>query len=127
MTAGSTLDPDAMPDPGLRRPPGHDTGSLGPRDRSDTGSDSVGPQGYDAPILAEDADSVGPGVGTDSTADAFPPFSTTSREGACTTAEGSVCAVSLSAVFAFAASVRTDCSLVFAPALPASGRRLSGR
>ena len=62
MTAGSTLDPDAMPDPGLRRPPGHDTGSLGPSDRSDTGSDSVGPQGYDAPILAEDADSVGTGV-----------------------------------------------------------------
>jgi hypothetical protein len=62
MSAGSTLDPDAVPGPGRVGPPGHDTGSLGPSDVSDTGSDSVGPTGYDAAILAEGGDSVGTGT-----------------------------------------------------------------
>jgi hypothetical protein len=63
MNAASTLDPDALPGGGAARPPGHDTGSLGPSDLSDTGSDSVGPTGYDRSILeADGADSVGTGV-----------------------------------------------------------------
>jgi hypothetical protein len=62
MSAGSTLDPDAVPGSARVRPPGHDTGSLGPSDLSDRGSDGVGPTGDDATILAEDGDSVGSGV-----------------------------------------------------------------
>lgn len=62
MNAASTLDPDADPGAGTPRPPGHDTGSLGPSDLSDTGSDSLGPTGLDPAILAEDGDSTGTGV-----------------------------------------------------------------
>jgi hypothetical protein len=62
MSAGSTLDPDAGTGPGSLRPPGHDVGSLGPSDLSDTGSDTVGPGGYDPAILGDDGDSVGTGV-----------------------------------------------------------------
>jgi len=62
MTPASTLDPDAGPGSGAIRPPGHDTGSLGPGDRSDTGSDSVGPTGLDPAILADDGDASGTGV-----------------------------------------------------------------
>ncbi|RPH45281.1 MAG: hypothetical protein EHM87_07110 [Burkholderiales bacterium] len=62
MSASSTLDPDAGDGPGTIRPPGHDTGALGPSDLSDTGSDSVGPGGFDPEILASDTDSVGTGV-----------------------------------------------------------------
>jgi hypothetical protein len=62
MSIGSTLDPDAVSGTPAARPPGHDTGSLGPSDLSDTGSDSVGSTGLDPAILAEDGDSTGTGV-----------------------------------------------------------------
>lgn len=62
MSPRSTLDPEAIPGPGSQRPPGHDARSLGPSDLSDTGSDSVGPGGYDAAILSDTGDSVGTGV-----------------------------------------------------------------
>ena len=60
--ASSTLDPDAGTGPGAVVPPGHDVGSLGPSDLSDTGSDSLGPSGYDRSIRESDGDSVGTGV-----------------------------------------------------------------
>ena len=62
MSTPSTLDPDASSPSGRLRPPGHDAGSLGPSDRSDTGSDSVGPCGYDPAILADTGDAGGTGV-----------------------------------------------------------------
>ncbi len=62
MSARSTLDPDATPGTGAVRPPGHDTRSIGPSDLSDTGSDSIGPGGYDPAVLDSDSDSVGTGV-----------------------------------------------------------------
>lgn len=61
MSAGSTLDPDAGSIPPIR-PPGHDAGSLGPSDLSDTGSDSLGPTGLGPATLAEDSDAAGTGV-----------------------------------------------------------------
>ena len=62
MSTPSNLDPDALPGRGSLRPPGHDTGALGPSDLSDTGSDSVGQSGYDEAILSDTGDSVGTGV-----------------------------------------------------------------
>jgi hypothetical protein len=62
MSIGSTLDPDAVSSAAAARPPGHDNGSLGPSDLSDTGSDSVGSTGLDPAILADDGDSTGTGV-----------------------------------------------------------------
>ncbi|SDE32899.1 chemotaxis protein [Paraburkholderia lycopersici] len=38
----STLDPDNDNEPAESLPPGHDTGSLGPGDSSDSGSDTQG-------------------------------------------------------------------------------------
>lgn len=62
MSSSSTLDPDATPGAAPVRPPGHDVRSLGPSDRSDTGSDSVGATGFDPVILDGDGDSTGTGV-----------------------------------------------------------------
>jgi hypothetical protein len=62
MSASSTLDPDAVAGSGTVRPPGQDSGALGPSDVSDTGSDSVGQNGYGAAILGSDSDSAGTGV-----------------------------------------------------------------
>jgi hypothetical protein len=62
MSAHSTLDPDAFPAAGPIRPPGHDVGSLGPSDLSDTGADSRGAGAYGAAVLGSDGDSVGTGV-----------------------------------------------------------------
>jgi hypothetical protein len=60
MSVGSTLDPNSVGVPGAARRRGHDTASLGPGDRSDTGSDGVGETGLDPAILADDGDGDGP-------------------------------------------------------------------
>ena len=62
MSPRSTLDPDVGLVTAEVRPPGHDIGSIGPSDSSDTGSDSVGPGGYDPVILGSDSDAAGTGV-----------------------------------------------------------------
>ena len=52
MAGRSTLDPDNFPQPrGRKNLKGHDTGSLGPSDSSDSGSDMHGPGLLDADRL----------------------------------------------------------------------------
>lgn len=43
----STLDPDNVPSSGNPAPTGHETGSLGPSDSSDSGSDIAGAKRHD--------------------------------------------------------------------------------
>jgi hypothetical protein len=70
MAGGSTLDPDNLPDvdSGTART-GNDTGSLGPSDTTDSGSDVAGGSVMSADELGSDTDAAGtgdrPGVGSD--------------------------------------------------------------
>jgi hypothetical protein len=43
----STLDPDNIPPSGTQGPTGHETGTLGPSDSSDSGSDIAGAKRHD--------------------------------------------------------------------------------
>lgn len=50
--AGSTLDPDNVPPQrGRKTLKGHDVGTLGPSDTSDSGQDMAGPGGVDEDVL----------------------------------------------------------------------------
>lgn len=75
MAGGSTLDPDNLPDPSgsAAARKGVDTGSLGPSDTSDSGSDVAGGFAASEDELGSDTDAAGtgdrPGVGTDEAAD----------------------------------------------------------
>ena len=74
MTARSTLDPDDDADDAPAAPAkGHDTGSLGPSDSSDSGSDLAGP-GTDRRLgdIGLDADSDRSGTGERMSADIEP-------------------------------------------------------
>ena len=62
MTGASSLDPDNLPDTSNITPRGHDTGSLGPSDSSDSGSD-VSSGGVTSPEeLISDSDAAGTGA-----------------------------------------------------------------
>lgn len=68
MSGSSTLDPDNFPDPGSPARPsgqtarkGNDTGSLGPSDSSDSGSDIAGGTATSAEELGSDSDAAGTG------------------------------------------------------------------
>ena len=52
--ASSTLDPDNIPEPDRKLGKGHGTGSLGPSDTSDSGSDMAGPGQVDDDVLPLD-------------------------------------------------------------------------
>jgi hypothetical protein len=53
----SSLDPNNFPEAGTRLPRGHGSRSLGPSDRSDSGSDMAGPGLDDEDVLDLDRDS----------------------------------------------------------------------
>jgi len=62
MAGGSTLDPDNLPDGGssaVRK--GNDTGSLGPSDSTDSGSDVASGSVVSADELGSDSDAAGTG------------------------------------------------------------------
>ena len=62
MAGGSTLDPDNLPDVGGGTArTGNDTGSLGPSDTTDTGSDVAGGSVMSADELGSDSDASGTG------------------------------------------------------------------
>lgn len=70
MAGASTLDPDNLAEPdGNGRAKGHDTGSLGPSDSTDSGSDVAGGHAMSPDELAGDSDAEGtgerPGAGRD--------------------------------------------------------------
>jgi hypothetical protein len=54
----SSLDPNNFPEAGTRLPRGHGSRSLGPSDRSDSGSDMAGPGLDDEDVLDLDRDSL---------------------------------------------------------------------
>ncbi len=54
----SSLDPNNFPEAGTRLPRGHGSRSLGPSDRSDSGSDMAGPDLDDGDLLDLDRDSL---------------------------------------------------------------------
>jgi hypothetical protein len=62
MAGGSTLDPDNLTGVGgSSGPTGTDTGSLGPSDTTDSGSDVAGGSALSGEELASDTDSAGTG------------------------------------------------------------------
>ena len=61
MAGGSTLDPDNLPGTGSGSRKGNDTGSLGPSDTTDTGSDVAGGFAIGADELGSDSDAAGTG------------------------------------------------------------------
>jgi hypothetical protein len=61
MTGASTLDPDNLPDTSTITPRGNDTGSLGPSDTSDSGSDIASGGVVSPEELGSDSDAAGTG------------------------------------------------------------------
>jgi hypothetical protein len=61
MSGASTLDPDNLPDNGSIGRKGNDTGSLGPSDSSDTGSDVASGSVTGPEEMASDSDAAGTG------------------------------------------------------------------